>query len=196
MLRRFFSGPLRLHLRLHLQTPASPLLPPAPPFSLSSVNHTSDFHFLTLRPFSTSGRDGEDGTGDIWKTLDADELKSSLFGDDASGSDPTDKVKRPMFSDAWGDGSTDDNKADLFADTEQEGGAGVDKHDLWSFGDEAEEKVRLFESQEEGEVGLEDFGGGLVEEREKKEELDEAELDRRETELRETLEGLDFFFLL
>lgn len=101
-----------------------------------------------------------------------------------------------MFSNAWGDGSTDDNKADLFADTEQEGGAGVDKHDLWSFGDEAEEKVRLFESQEEGEAGLEDFGGGLDEEREKKEELDEAELDRREKELRETLEGLDFFFFL
>lgn len=125
--------------------------------------------------------------------MDADELKSSLFGDDASGSDPTDKVNRPMFSDAWGDGSTDDNKGDLFADTEQEGGAGVDKHDLRSFGDEAEEKVRLFESQEEGEVGLEGFGG-LVEEREKKEELDEAELDRREKELRETLKGLDYFF--
>lgn len=125
--------------------------------------------------------------------MDADELKSSLFVDEASGSDPADKVNRPMVSDAWGDGSTDDNKGDLFADAEQDGGAGVDKHDPWSFGDEAEEKGRLFESLEEGEVGLEGFGGGLVEEREKKEELDEAELDRKEKELRETLKGLDFF---
>jgi hypothetical protein len=43
-------------------------------------------------------------------------------------------------------------------------------------------------------VGLEGFAGGLAEEREEKVELDEAELDKKEKELRETLKGLDFSF--
>ncbi|KAJ4817063.1 30S ribosomal protein S9 [Rhynchospora pubera] len=188
MLRRLFSGPLRHHLHLSLQTP-TPSLPP--PTSSPASLPTGNLHFLTLRLFSTSGRDGFDGSDGIWKTsTDADETTSSLFGDDASGSDPFGEVNRSAVSDAWGDESTEESKGDLFADTEQEGGAGIKEHVPWSFGDEAEEGGGLFESVEEGgEVGLEGFAGGLVEEMQKKEELDKAELDRKEKELREILKG-------
>ncbi|KAJ3699673.1 hypothetical protein LUZ61_003378 [Rhynchospora tenuis] len=192
MLRRLFSGPLRHHLRVPLQTPAPSLLPPtSSPSSLSSFNPTSDLHLLTLRLFSTSGRDGFDGSDGIWKTTtDGDETTSSLFGDDASGSDPFGGDNRSTVSDAWGNESTEESKGDLFADTEQEGGgAGMNEHVPWSFGDEAEEKGGLFESVEEGEVGLEGFAGGLVGEMEKKDELNKAELDRKEKELREILKG-------
>jgi hypothetical protein len=194
MLRRFFSGSLRFHLRLPLQTPASHLLPPAYPDSLSSFNRASDLHFLILRLFSTSGRDGSNGNGGIWNNSDgSDELKASLFGDDTFGSDSADEVNRTRSSDAWGDGSAEETKGDLFAETEQEEGAAMNETETWSFGDAAEEKGGLFESLEEGEVGLEGFSGGLVEEREDKGELDEAELDKKEKELRETLKGLDLF---
>lgn len=125
----------------------------------------------------------------------SNERKSSLFGDDALEADSADEVNRARFSDAWGDGSTDETKGDLFAETEQEGGAGMNEAETWSFGDGAEERGGLFESLEEGEAGLEGFAGGLVEEREEKVELDEAELDKKEKELRETLKGLNFLFL-
>lgn len=204
MLRRLFSGPLRFHLHLPLQTPTSHLLRPISHPSLSSFNHTRDLHYLTLRLFSTSGRDGSDGTGGIWKdSEDADELKASLFVDDALGSDPADNVNRARVSDAWGDESTDETKVNLFADTEQEGGTGMNEPEPWSFGDAAEEGGGLFgdaveeggdlfESLEEGKVGLDGFSGDLVEDGRKKVELNEAELDKKEKELREILKGLDF----
>jgi hypothetical protein len=93
-----------------------------------------------------------------------------------------------------GDGSADHTKRDLFAEAEQEGGAGLNEAETWSSWDALEERSSLFESLEEGEVGLEGFAGGLAEEREEKVELDEAELDKKEKELRETLKGLDFSF--
>lgn len=197
MLRRLFSGPLRRHLRLPLQSPVAPLLAPTRAVPHSSFNPTGDLHFFTLRLFSASGRDGFDGPGDKWKiSPDSDESKSSLFGDDAFGSDPVDEVNRPIGCDARRAGSSDESKGDLFADaeqegslfadTEQEGGAGMG-HDLW---DESEEGANLFVSGEEGETGLEGFDGGLVEEKEK-DEFNEAELDRKEEELRKTLKGMD-----
>lgn len=111
------------------------------------------------------------------------------------GSDPAEEVNRARVSDVWEDGSTDETKEDLFAEAEQEGGAPVKEPEPWSFGDATEERGGLFESLEEGEVGLEGFSGILVEEKGKKVELDEAELDKKEKELRETLKGLHFCLL-
>ncbi|KAG1339290.1 30S ribosomal protein S9, mitochondrial [Cocos nucifera] len=193
----------------------SPPSRPRPPPCLPLGEPNPRFFPQSLRAFSTNRGDDGGGDGDgTWKFSSEKDEVDSIFGDEegslagiAEGGEDAAGSKAAIGAglkggDPWSSqDSTLEKKGGIFDEIDREfaskeglGRAGEDEWETaegykpWTLGEE-EDKLDLFDTEGEKELGLEGIRDGGVEDLEKERIEEQKQLEKKEQELLATLKG-------